>query len=78
MDTRRSQRSKAAIDEKVSRMNAEAVVDTIRQMHIQMADFEDKLKQFGAVLAEFRARMDKESIIREHLKAHGSGATAPE
>lgn len=64
-----------ALDEKVSRMNAEAVVQTIKEMHLQMADFKEQLKQQANVIMLLTQRFETEKILAQQVAERGSGPT---
>jgi hypothetical protein len=76
----REQREKqvrvAALDEKVARMNATAVVATIKEMHLQMAAFKERLDQQAEALAMLQKRFDVEKLLANQLATRGSGPTA--
>jgi phage protein D len=60
----------------VAKMNAEAVVQTIKDMHVQMAEFKDRLDQQAQVIAMLQSRFDIEQMLKAHLGQNGSGPTA--
>ena len=63
------------VDENVARMNATAVVATIKEMHIQMAAFKDALDQQANALAMLQSRFDVEKLLANQLQNNGSGPT---
>ena len=63
------------LDENVARMNATAVVATIKEMHIQMAAFKEALDQQASALAMLQSRFDVEKLLANQLQNNGSGPT---